>query len=74
RRWREIVDGGGTAEYADVLADVERRDARDMGRTDSPLKPAADAHLLDTSEMDIESAFQAATALIDGVLARRNAD
>lgn len=74
RRWREIVDGGGTAEYAEILQDVERRDARDMSRADSPLKPAVDAHLLDTSEMDIETAFQAAIALIDGVLARRNRD
>jgi hypothetical protein len=36
------------------------RDERDMGRADSPLRPAADAHLLDTSEMSIEAAFQAA--------------
>lgn len=72
RRWHEIVDGGGTAEYAEVLADVARRDERDMGRTDSPLRPAADAHLLDTSEMDIETAFQAAVALVDQALAKRN--
>ena len=42
-----------------------------MGRADSPLKPAADAHLLDTSEMDIEAAFLAAKAIIDDVLAKR---
>src|SRR5690606_8981200 len=57
RRWREILAGGGEADYPAILADVKRRDARDMTRTDSPLKPAADAHLLDTSEMDIETAF-----------------
>jgi cytidylate kinase len=39
-----------------------------MGRADSPLRPAADAHLLDTSEMSIEAAFQAAKTLIDAVL------
>ena len=55
----------------DVLADIARRDARDMGRTDSPLKPADDAHLLDTTEMDIEAAFQAAKSLIDDRLATR---
>ena len=49
-----------TADYAEILADIERRDARDMGRADSPLKPAPDAHLLDTTEMDIETAFRAA--------------
>jgi CMP/dCMP kinase len=57
--------------YDDVLADIARRDARDMGRTDSPLKPAADAHLLDTTQMDIEAAFQAAKSLIDDRLASR---
>lgn len=57
--------------YDDVLADIARRDARDMGRTDSPLKPADDAHLLDTTEMDIEAAFQAAITLIDDRLAAR---
>ncbi|QDZ00131.1 (d)CMP kinase [Nitratireductor mangrovi] len=72
RRYREIVDGGGTADYAAILADIERRDARDMGRADSPLKPAADAHLLDTSEMDIEAAFRAAKAIIDDRIAARN--
>ena len=43
-----------------------------MGRADSPLRPAADAHLLDTSEMSIEAAFRAARAIIDDVLAERN--
>ncbi|MHB2267252.1 (d)CMP kinase [Aliihoeflea sp. PC F10.4] len=57
--------------YDDVLADITRRDARDMGRSDSPLKPAEDAHLLDTTEMDIEAAFQAAKSLIDDRLATR---
>ncbi|WP_159589907.1 (d)CMP kinase [Chelativorans xinjiangense] len=71
RRWREIVDAGGDTDYATVLADVERRDARDMSRADSPLKPADDAHLLDTSEMDIETAFLVATRLIDEVLAKK---
>src|SRR5690606_22489749 len=51
RRWREILGQGGEADYETILADVERRDARDMARADSPLKPAGDAHLLDTSEM-----------------------
>ncbi|TIM83739.1 d(CMP) kinase [Mesorhizobium sp.] len=60
--------------YVTASAEVraERRDERDMGRADSPLKPAADAHLLDTSEMAIEAAFLAARAIIDDVLAKRN--
>ncbi|MCB1447108.1 MAG: (d)CMP kinase [Rhizobiaceae bacterium] len=68
RRRDEIVTGGGQADYATVLSDIERRDARDMGRTDSPLRPAADAHLIDTSTMSIETAFQAARAIIDAAL------
>ena len=73
RRLAEIEARGGSAEYAQILSDIERRDARDMGREDSPLRPAPDAHLLDTSEMDIETAFQAARALVEQVLVARNA-
>ena len=59
------------ADFAEILADIVRRDERDMGRANSPLKPAADAHLLDTSEMDIEAAFLAAKAIIDDAMADR---
>jgi CMP/dCMP kinase len=72
RRLREIEARGGRADFSEILADIQRRDERDMGRADSPLRPAADAHLLDTSEMDIETAFLAAKALIDGVLSNRS--
>lgn len=68
RRHDEIVAGGGAADFPTVLADIERRDARDMGRADSPLKPASDAHLIDTSTMGIEAAFQAAREIIDATL------
>lgn len=68
RRYDEIVGMGGVAEYADIFTDVKKRDERDMGRADSPLKPADDAHLLDTSEMSIEAAFQAAKSFIDAAL------
>ena len=60
------------ADFDEILADIERRDERDMGRADSPLKPASDAHLLDTTEMSIEAAFRAARAIVDGVVARRS--
>ena len=72
RRYDEIVAGGGAADFAEIFEDVKRRDARDMGREDSPLRPADDAHLLDTSKMGIEAAFQAARAIIDGQLDRNN--
>ncbi len=68
RRYDEIIAGGGTADYDAVFEDVRRRDARDMGRVDSPLRPAENAHLLDTSEMSIEAAFSAAKSIIDAAL------
>ncbi len=68
RRLAEIEANGGTADFAGILADIERRDERDTGRADSPLRPADDAHLLDTSEMDIEAAFSAARDIVDRVL------
>lgn len=72
RRLRDIESRGGHAEFAEILADIVRRDERDMGRADSPLRPAADAHLLDTSEMSIEAAFLAAKSIIDGIMAKRS--
>jgi cytidylate kinase len=59
-------------DVADILADIRRRDERDMGRADSPLRPATDAHLLDTTEMSIEAAFRAARSIVDDILAERN--
>ncbi len=68
RRFDEIIAAGGNSDFDSIYADVKKRDERDMGRADSPLKPADDAHLLDTSEMSIEAAFQAAKSLIDAAL------
>lgn len=68
RRYDEIIANGGSANYEAIFDDVRKRDERDMGRAESPLKPADDAHLLDTSEMSIEAAFQAAKIIIDAAL------
>ncbi|WP_372839518.1 d(CMP) kinase [Phaeovulum sp.] len=65
RRWLEV--GGDEAQ---VLAEVQERDARDMGRADAPLCAAADAVVLDTSTMSIEDAVAQAVAV---VAARRSA-
>ena len=70
RRTQELISKGQDADYARVLADLERRDRRDAGRAVAPLKPADDADLLDTSEMDIETAFKAAVDIVDNVNAR----
>lgn len=70
RRYDEMIAAGESADYESVFEDVKKRDERDMGRIDSPLKPAADAHLLDTSKMGIEAAFQAAKSIIEVALKR----
>ncbi len=68
RRFDEMTGHGVPADYLAVLADIAKRDARDMERADSPLRPAPDAHLIDTSEMSIEAAFSAAKSLIDAAI------
>jgi cytidylate kinase len=65
RRLAELQGRGLEAEYDTVLSDVKARDARDMNRTEAPLKPAADAHVLDTSNLSIEAATQAAIDVIN---------
>ena len=65
RRTDELRAKGRPVDYETILAEVRERDRRDAGRTVAPLKPAADARLLDTSEMGIEDAFRAACAIVD---------
>jgi len=65
RRWLELKGSGSDLSEAQVLADVKERDARDTDRATSPMRPADDAHLLDTSNLSIEAAFGAAVALIE---------
>lgn len=69
RRFAEIIGNGGEADLKAIQADIERRDARDMARSDSPLRPAEDAHLLDTTQMSIETAFRAALDLVEAARA-----
>ncbi len=59
RRWLEV---GGDVSV--VLAEVKERDARDMGRTDAPLRPAIDAVMIDTSAMSVDEAVAQAVALV----------
>jgi cytidylate kinase len=64
RRALELAGRGEEADYAAILEDVKKRDARDSARSAAPLKPAADAVTLDTTELDIEAAFAAALAVV----------
>lgn len=72
RRLGDLLAQGNVLSLNDVISDLSERDARDKGRKDAPLIPAKDAHLIDTSELDIEAAFDAARRIVDGV--RTNAD
>tara|TARA_R110000868_G_scaffold73117_29_gene212513 strand:- start:931 stop:1551 length:621 start_codon:yes stop_codon:yes gene_type:complete len=64
RRFEEVRSKGKLSSYAEILRDIRQRDERDSSRTVSPLEKAADAHLIDTTKMDIETAFQAAKTLV----------
>lgn len=65
RRHKELAGRGETATLDGILADIRRRDARDSGRGDAPLKAAEDAVQLDTSALGVEEAFQAALAIVE---------
>ena len=71
RRHAELASYGIAPPYEAVLADIEARDARDMNRAVAPLRPAPDALLLDTSDLDIDAAVQQALILVDKCLAER---
>ena len=64
RRYDELAGRGDTVTLDDVIEDVRARDARDMERVEAPLKPAEDAHVLDTSGLSISDAMAQAIAAI----------
>jgi cytidylate kinase len=65
RRVAALAQLGVAVNEADVLADIQRRDERDMTRAVAPLKPAADSHVLDTTQLDIDGAVRAAIAIVE---------
>ena len=64
RRARELAAQGIAANEAEILADIARRDERDRSRAVAPLEPAPDAHLLDTTHLDIDAAVRAAIDIV----------
>ena len=70
RRFNELVKAGEDVTAQGVLDMIRRRDNRDMMRATSPLKPAADAYLLETSDLSIEASFEAAVAWIERKIGR----
>jgi CMP/dCMP kinase len=71
RRAAELEQAGEHINEADVLADIRRRDERDSKRAIAPLKAAPNAHLLDTTHLDIDAAFRAAIDIVEAVRAGR---
>jgi len=65
RRFEEMRARGEPVTYERVLEVIRRRDDRDAGRTDAPMKPAADALILDTTRLDVDTALQEALRLIE---------
>ena len=65
---------GRSIDEAAVLADIQNRDERDMNRAAAPLKQAPDAHLLDTTHLDIDAAIRAAIDIVEATRAGRGRD
>lgn len=65
RRLSELQARGETLDFETLKAQIQERDARDMGRADAPLRQAPDAHLLDTTELNVEEAAAAAFRIVD---------
>ena len=71
RRAAEYCAAGRPVDDLTVLADIKKRDERDSARAAAPLRRAPDAHLLDTTNMDISSAIRAAIDIVEATRAGR---
>jgi len=72
RRHLELTSYGEDIIFDTVLAQLIERDTRDKTRKEAPLIPANDAHLIDTTHLDIQAVFDLAVQITDGVLATRS--
>ena len=68
RRHLELTGYGEDISFETVQAQLAERDNRDKTRKEAPLIPADDAHLIDTTKLDIEAVFDLAEQIVDGVL------
>jgi CMP/dCMP kinase len=68
RRYEEMLSRGLDVDFDNILADIRQRDERDANRVEAPLKPADDAILLDTGDLTIGAAVQAAIAAAEACL------
>jgi cytidylate kinase len=70
RRWKQLTARGQDIAFADMLEDIRRRDERDSGRDSAPMVQADDAVLLDTTDLGIEAAFDAARRIVEAARVR----
>jgi cytidylate kinase len=71
RRARQFEAKGLKVDRAEILRQIEERDARDRANPNGAFFPAPDAHLLDTTGLDIEAALRAAIAIVEAAIARK---
>ena len=69
RRVKQLQGMGLDVKINDILANIQARDKRDMERTVAPLKPAADAYIIDSSSLGIDEVFKLMTSFVDQQLA-----
>ncbi|MFN4024331.1 MAG: (d)CMP kinase [Hyphomonas sp.] len=70
RRWKELISHGEDIRLETVVEQLKIRDARDQGRTDAPAAMAADAILIDTTDLTIDAAVERAMAAVEAALAK----
>ncbi len=70
RRFLELKAQGQMVNESEILADILKRDERDTTRAAAPLMRAPDAHLLDTTHLDIDAAVRAAVDIVEAARAR----
>ncbi len=70
RRLKELRGRGEAISFEELRAQIAERDRRDRERAEAPLRQAADAHLLDTTDLSIEASVEAACRIVEAALAR----
>ncbi len=70
RRVKQLQAMGHDVKISEILANIQARDQRDTERTVAPLKPAADAYIIDSSKLNIDEVFKCMTDYVNGQLAK----
>ena len=73
RRYKQLIEKGNNVKLESLRVEIEERDKRDMNRSASPLKPAQDARIIDTSTLSIDEVFQKVMGLYNLLLLKREA-